>query len=337
VWSGLANEINTLAQATQPTTQGAKMTRHPVRRPVAIALAIACAAALAACGRDDGKKPASQVAVKVNKEEITVHQLNNAMAQFRNLSPEQQKAVAKQVLERMVDQELLVQRAIEKKLDRDPRIMQAMEASRRQILSQAYLDQLAQQIQKPGADEVKKFYDARPELFAERRIYRLQELAIPARPEFTAQALEDEIRKAKSLNDVVAWLKSKNVPFNANSTVKAAEQLPLEVVPKLARLKVGQVMLMPAQQGYLLVQVAATEQQPLDEKQATPFIEQFLLNQKKLELARSEVKQAREAAKIEYVGSFAEGAAAKAPEAPKPAAAKAAEKSAIDKGVAGLR
>jgi len=323
------------------------MTSFPARRIAAPVILVACALTLAACGPEDGKKPASQVAVKVNKEEITVHQLNNAMAQFRNLSPEQQKAATKQVLERMVDQELLVQRAIEKKLDRDPRVMQAIEASRRQILSQAYLDQLTQQLPKAGADEVKKFYDSRPELFAERKIYRLQELAIPGRTEITAQALEEEIRKAKSLNDVVAWLKAKNVPFNANSTVKAAEQLPLEVVPRLAQLKVGQVMLMPSQQGFLLVQVAATETQPLDQKQATPFIEQFLLNQKKLELARNEVKQAREAAKIDYVGSFAEGAAGKAPEGaktegpkvetPKPEGAKAAEKSAIDKGVAGLR
>ncbi len=302
----------------------------------AFALAPAITFFLAACGPDDGKKPASQVAVKVNKEEITVHQLNTAMAQFRNLSPEQQKAVTKQVLERMVDQELLVQKAIEKKLDREPRIMQAMEASKRQILSQAYLDQLTQQLSKPGAEEVRKFYESRPDLFAERRIYRLQELAIPARPEITTQLLEEQVRKAKSLNDVVAWLKSINVPFNANSTVKAAEQLPLEVVPKLAQLQVGQVMLMPAQQGYLLVQVAATEKQPLDEKQATPFIEQFLVNQKRLELARNEVKQVRDAAKIEYVGTFAEEAGAPA----KPAAAKvppATEKSAIDKGVAGLR
>lgn len=302
----------------------------------ACALAPAIAFLFAACGQDDGKKPASQVAVRVNKEEITVHQLNNAMAQFRNLSPEQQQAVTKQVLERMVDQELLVQKAMEKKLDRDPRVMQAIEASKRQILSQTYLEQLAQQLPKPGAEEIRKFYESRPDLFAERKIYRLQELAIPARPEVTAQLLEEQVRKAKSLNDVVSWLKSINVPFNANSTVKAAEQLPLEVVPRLAQLQVGQVMLMPAQQGYLLVQVAATEKQPLDEKQATPFIEQFLVNQKRLELARAEVKQARDAAKIEYVGTFAQ--AAKAAEAPKADASKAAaEKSVIDKGVAGLR
>jgi len=303
----------------------------------AVAPLLAAAALLAACGQDEGKKPASQVAVRVNKEEITVHQLNNAMAQFRNLGPEQQQAATKQVLERMVDQELMVQKAMEKKLDRDPRVMQAIEASKRQILAQTYLEQLAQQLPKPGAEDVRKFYESRPDLFAERKIYRLQELAIPARPEITAQLLEEQVRKAKSLNDVVTWLKSLNVPFNANSTVKAAEQLPLEVVPRLAQLQTGQVMLMPAQQGYLLVQVAATEKQPLDEKQATPFIEQFLMNQKRLELARAEVKQAREAAKIEYVGTFAQAAAAKTPEAPKADAPKAAGKSAIDKGVAGLR
>jgi EpsD family peptidyl-prolyl cis-trans isomerase len=305
----------------------------------ALLLAPAVAVMIAACGKEDGTKTATQVAAKVNREEITVHQLNNAMAQFRNLNPEQQKAATRQVLERMIDQELLVQKAIEKKLDREPRVMQSIEASRRQILSQAYVEQLSAQVQRPSADEIRKFYGERPELFAERKIYRLQELAIPARAEITAQLLEEQVRKAKSLNDVVAWLKSLNVPFNASLTVKGAEQLPLEVVPRLAQLQVGQVMLMPAQQGYLLVQVAATEKQPLDEKQAQPFIEQFLMNQKRLELARGELKSLRDTAKIEYIGDFAADApakAAKGAKAEQPAPA-AAEKSAIDKGVAGLR
>jgi EpsD family peptidyl-prolyl cis-trans isomerase len=306
-------------------------------KQLAVAISIAAGLTVAACGRDDGQRPASQVAAKVNEEEITVHQLNSAMAQFRILNGQQQ-GVTKQVLERMVDQELLVQKAIEKKLDRDPRIVQAMEASRRQILSQAYLEQLNGPIQKPSADEVKKFYDSRPELFADRKIYRLRELAINAGPELTAQALEAAIRKSKSLDDVVTWLKSQNVPFNASATVKAAEQLPLEVVPRLAQLQVGQIMLMPAQRGFLLMQVAAAEKQPLDEKRAQPFIEQYLMNQKKLETARTEIKQLRDAAKIEYLGVFAEVAASGAPEPAKPAAAPArSAPSAIDKGISGLR
>jgi EpsD family peptidyl-prolyl cis-trans isomerase len=309
-----------------------------LRRHRATLLAAVAAVALAACGRDDASRPASQVAVKVNKEEITVHQLNNQLAQLRNLSADQQKQATRQVLERMIDQELLVQKALERKLDRDPRTMQAIESSRRQILAQAYLEQLAQQAGRPTPEEVKRFYAERPELFAERRIYRLQELAIPAREGLTVQALEETVKRAKTLNDVVAWLKEKEIPFNANQTVKAAEQLPLEVLPRLAQLGVGQVMLMPAQQGFLLVQVAAAERQPLDEKQAQPYIEQFLANQKRLALAQSEVKQLRDGAKIEYVGDFASAAGASPPApAAAPAAAKAEGKSVIDKGISGLR
>ncbi len=292
------------------------------------------AVALAACGRDDASRPASQVAAKVNKEEITVHQLNSQLAQLRNLSAEQQQQATRQVLERMIDQELLVQKALERKLDRDPRIMQAIESSRRQILVQAYLEQLAQQAGRPTPEEVKKFYSERPELFAERRIYRLQELAIPAREGLTVQALEETVKRAKTLNDVVAWLKAKDIPFNANQTVKAAEQLPLEVLPRLAQLDIGRVMLIPAQQGFLLVQVAAAELQPLDVKQAQPYIEQFLANQKRLALAQSEVKQLRDGAKIEYVGDFATASGATPPA---PAAAKVEGKSMIDKGISGLR
>jgi EpsD family peptidyl-prolyl cis-trans isomerase len=313
--------------------------RFPIRSPFrfpALFVALAASFALAACGAD--KKPATQVAVKVNKEEITVHQLNNEMARLRGLNEEQRKGAAKQVLERLVDQELLVQRAMERKLDRDPRVMQAIEANKRQILAQAYLDSLTANAARPAADAIKQFYDAHPELFSARKIYRLQELAIGPRPEITTAKVEEELKRAKSLNDMVEWLKREKIPFNANSTVKAAEQLPMEVVPKLAALGIGQAMLMPSQQGYLIVQIAATEPQPLTEEQARPFIEQYLTNQKRVEIARYEIKSLKDGAKIEYVGDFAGGEPAEKQAAPA-AAAPAADpaKAAIEQGIKGLK
>ena len=236
----------------------------------------------------------------------------------------------------MVDQELLVQKALEKKLDGDPRVMQGIEGSKRQILSQAYVDQLTHQLQKPSADEIKKFYDARPELFA-----RGHDLSPGGTRDPQPAGDHPAIARGGDPQGEVAQRRRR---------LAGSEERPLQrqlhgedgrATPARSAAQAG-----PAsgsgdadgrEQGYLLVQVAATETQPLDEKQATPFIEQFLVNQKKLDLARNEVKQLREAATIEYVGSLAEGAAAKAAEAPKPEAPKAAEKSAIDKGGAGLR
>lgn len=279
------------------------MVRMLLPRPLpALVPALLAAVILAACG---GEQPTGKAAAKVNGEIITVQQVDHELARLRGLNEEQKKGAARQVLDRLVDQELLAQRARARGVDRDPRVVQAIESSRRQILAQAYLEAVGAGAVRPTPEEVKQFYAAHPELFAERKLYRLQELAIGARAGLTTERLEAELKQAGSLNDVVAWLKREQIPFNASSTVKAAEQLPMEVVPRIAALEVGQAMLMPAKQGYLIVQIGAIERQPLDEAQAQPFIEQYLANQKRAELARSEVKSLKASAKVEYADEYA--------------------------------
>jgi EpsD family peptidyl-prolyl cis-trans isomerase len=273
-------------------------------------LAIALAAALlASCGKDDSGS-ATRVAVKVNAEEITMHELSSEQARLRLLNGPQSGIPTAQLLDQLVDRTLLVQRAIARELDRDPRVLHAIEASRRQILAQAYLDSITARAARPLPADVVKFYALHPELFAERKIYRLQELAIAPRPDLTTARIEGELREAKSLNEIIDWLKREQITFDANSTVKAAEQLPMEVVPRLTALKQGQALLVPAQQGYLVVQMAAAELQPLSEEQARPFIEQYLTNQRRRELVQEEVRVLRREAHIEYVGEFASDAGA---------------------------
>ena len=115
---------------------------HPIQRSAIQISALALVVLLAACGGDDKKKPASQVAAKVNREEISVHQINAVLSRAGRLSPEQTEKASRDVLEKLIDQELAVQKAIEKKVDRDPNVMQMIEAGRRQILAQAYLEYL---------------------------------------------------------------------------------------------------------------------------------------------------------------------------------------------------
>jgi EpsD family peptidyl-prolyl cis-trans isomerase len=108
---------------------------------------------LAGCGDKKESKGATQTAVKVNKEEITVHQINFMLQQQRGLKPEQAEAASKQILERLIDQELALQKATELKLDRDPRVMQQLEAAKREIVSRAYLEKAGEAASKPTADE----------------------------------------------------------------------------------------------------------------------------------------------------------------------------------------
>lgn len=311
--------------------------------------AVVCSMALVACGDNKGKG-ASQVAAKVNKEEISVHQINFLLQQQRGLKPEQADAAGRQVLERLIDQELALQRAQELKLDRDPRVVQQLEASRREIVSRAYLEKVAEAAPRPSAEEVRKYYEDMPALFRERRIYSIQEVAVEARPD-QIPALRARLDGVKSMNEFVDYLKANNFRFVGNQAVRPAEQLPLTLVENFAKLKDGQAMLVPNAGGAQVYMVAASRSDPIDEVKARGAIEQFLLNDAKRRLVESELKSLRTTARIEYVGKFAE--AASAPTAvPEPAAAKTAVPEAVraaapsasgidtqslDKGLSGLK
>src|SRR5262245_27779262 len=68
---------------------------------------------IAGCGRSDGSKPATQVAVKVNGEEISVHQLNGVLTRLGPIGNVPPERIRTQALERLVDQQLTIQKAKE--------------------------------------------------------------------------------------------------------------------------------------------------------------------------------------------------------------------------------
>jgi EpsD family peptidyl-prolyl cis-trans isomerase len=274
------------------------------------ALAIAVAAlALAGCGdKKDKDKPASQTAAKVNKEEITVHQINFVLQQLRGLKPEQAASASKVALERLIDQELALQKAQDQKLDRDPRVVQQLEAARREIIARSYAEKIANGAPKPSAAEIKAYYDAHPALFRERRVYNLQELMIQAKPEQAAE-LQAKLAAAKGVAEFATYLRENDFKFTANQAVRAAEQLPLANLDKFAQMKDGQTMFNRSPTGAQVLVLVNSRSQPVDETQATPAIEQFLWNERKRKVVEDDLKALRGASKIEYVGDYAKGGA----------------------------
>lgn len=306
-----------------PAPVSAKRTtaRSRVAAVAMTAVLSAGALLLSGCGDKNKDKPASQTAAKVNKEEITVHQINFALSQQRALPPDQAASAGRQVLERLIDQELALQKAQDQKLDRDPRVLQQLDAARREIIARAYLERIGAGAAKPTPAEIKEYYDAHPALFKERKLYSLQELQIEAKPDQLA-TLREKLASSKDIPEFVNFLKSNDFKFAGNQAVRAAEQLPLSLLDRFAAMKDGERTLNPTPQGAQVLVLAGTRSQPVDEQRATPAIEHFLQNERKRKLVEEDLKSLRSAAKIEYVGAYAQGLPDGRP--PQPAAAPAA-------------
>jgi EpsD family peptidyl-prolyl cis-trans isomerase len=247
-------------------------------------LVIGIAVFLAGCQRADAGRPAASVVAKVNGTEIST-----------------QQAASAQALENVIDRELLVQKALASGLERDPAVAQSIDTARRQVLAQAYIERFSKA--NPSPEEVRGFYAENPALFGDRRIYRLQELVVSA-PAELIDVLRAEAARAQDMEQVAAWLRSRNARFSPAAVTQPAEQLPLSQLPQLSRMKPGEIAVFPTPLGASVVQLVHAEPAPLTEQQAAPLIEQFLAGRKRLELAAAEVRRLRESARIEYVGDF---------------------------------
>lgn len=320
------------------------MSPNRITRFTSTLLCVALVLSLSACGNKDGKATATQVAAKVGSEEISVHQINQVLSRNNagGASPEEVQTASRDVLEKLIDQQLAVSQAIENKLDRSPETVAALEAAKRDILARAYIQKIAGTVSKPSTDDAKKYFIDHPELFSARRIFNIQEILVA-----TAPGVLDQLRSmasaGKGTDDVAAWLKSKDIKFGGGNATRTAEQIPLELLSKIHALKDGQNLVLDTPQSITFLHLASSQSSPVDQATALPRIEQFLNNQRATEAINADIKRLRSSTAISYMGEFAKGEVVAVPAAPvtqapnRPVAPADQAKSAIEKGVAGLK
>ena len=266
------------------------------KRAFALSLSVAVAVVLCSCGKPDIKsagRPTSQL----RGEEAPVRHVDSALVRNSKLLGGEADHTAS-AEERITDQELLATEAVQARLDRDERVARAIERARRQILAQAYIDRAMLSAAQPTAEEVGRFYEDNPALFAERRIYRVRELSVDIDPE-RMRSLRSMVARAKNLGEVERWLDSRKLSFEATTSSWAAEQIPLSILRRLFQMRDGQIEVFPAPDGASVVRLEQSAEAGIGRKQAEPVIARYLVNRKRLELAHAEVTKLRERAHVD--------------------------------------
>ena len=288
------------------------------RSALKLSVTLTCVAVLlAACGKKT--EDTSATVATVNGDKITQDQLDYAIKQVSAARPGA-SAPAAQVLQGLVEQRLAVQKAEKDKLDRNPGVLQALEAARKDALARYYVEQLTGKVPKPTADEIKQYYDSHPANFANRNAYVIQKVDARVAPD-QAAAVAASAQAAVGAAAVVDLLKAKGTAVNVTETTQPAESLgPL--LPKISTMTAGQTVAIPQPQGVTALTVVDIQPQHVTLAQAQQAIEQFLWNQKKRDALQAETKDLRAKARIDYLGKFAPGttpapaASAAQPEAP---------------------
>jgi EpsD family peptidyl-prolyl cis-trans isomerase len=256
-------------------------------------LMLGCGAGGAAPGN------ATQVVAKVNGRELTVSQLNQELVAMN--APDSGAASTQEALKRLIDKELLVQAASQAKLDVDPIVQLHIDAALRETLAQAYEERQVYPSVPIDEAELHKFYDSNPDLFSARRVYHA--VAFNTDGAELPDALLANLGQTHSADAVRAQLSRSGVKFQEDEVTRTAETLPLELVPRFAAAKAGDVVVATTESGSPQVLLLhSIDISPVSYDQAKNAIGHFLRGRRNEAALKAYLQQLQSAAKIRYVG-----------------------------------
>jgi len=276
---------------------------HTMRHAAMTAtIVVAVLLPLAACGQH--KKSATQSAARVDGTEITVSQINYRLQRERGLRPEQMDEASHKVLEQLIDEQLIVDRAEKVKMDQQPEAEQALLAARREVLARAYVEQAAATVPAPTDQAMHAYFDANDALFTNRHVYTLKEYLARV-PEDQIPALRAMIDAGKPPADVEAWFKQHDYPFRGQQTTHAAEQVPLNALKALAATPEGHALVISSGNQVHVTYVVSAVSQPVTFERAKPAIGQFLSSDARRKVTESNMAALKSSGKISYAPQYA--------------------------------
>ncbi len=271
--------------------------------------ALGALAGLSACPFSEKLKgeETDQVAAVVNDSEISVHQVKAYLVRNPGLSA-LGDAAGRRALDALIEQEMAAQAARRLNLDKAPAVIQAMELAKREVLARAYQDELAAKADQPDSEAIRKYYDDHPELFSNRKQYTLTQTLVKGDASALA-GLKDKVEHTVSFDALKQLLESQPVQFSSQTGTQWAEDLPMDLLPKLVFLKDGQSLVVPQTTGMALLTVIKAEPKPLSRNTATEAIKSVLITSARRAQVKAGMDEVHGQSKVERKGVFAKAEA----------------------------
>lgn len=261
---------------------------------------LAATTIISGCGDDNSApKDQSQVLAKVNGKEITIMQLNQLLVS----QPKVDEKIKKQLLDKLIDQELLIQKSEELKLDRNPEVLQNIEYSKRQVLAQAAASKLIGENAEPSSTDIKNYYTSNAAMFENRNLFDVDVFVINKTD--ANKITNTELQNSTSAIVTAQVLDKLGVTYKQNHAKRYSEQLPDAIVKQLNQIKDGDMIKTSGENGeVVLMQLKSRLPLPVTETDAEQTIRQILINKNLQEKMQEKMNVIRSNSKIEIVSDL---------------------------------
>lgn len=281
---------------------------------VALGMGLVTMVTLVGCNRGGSTAGGgdSQIAAQVNKGEISVHQVQALLRAQPAVAAQWGEKAADRALDVLIEQELAAQAAAQAGLDKQPQVIQSLALAQREVLARAYQDQLAEKARLPDTAAINTYYDEHPELFVQRKVYQLEETVVRPSSRDEAEALVRELPTLSGPEALSLHLTAKGLRKASQRVSLAAENVPMDWLPKLAQLPVGRSLAAMRGEAVVIWTLVAAEESPMLLAQAKPAIQAALVRQARQQAIHEGMKKLRDQAKIERRQTAAAAAASSA-------------------------
>ena len=189
-----------------------------------------------------GGTPTGQVAARVGNDEITVQELQAEMAGYNAPDAKTRKAAEQQALQNIIQRKLIAKAATKAGIAKSPAY--AIEKARMEdmLLVQSWQKSLSDAVPEPGPEQIRQYINQHPELFANRKVYIVDQLRMqaPSDPKLAA-----ELKPLNTLDDIAKVLQSKGIRFEQARGALDSLELGSGIVTQIEKLPAGEIFVLP--------------------------------------------------------------------------------------------
>lgn len=236
---------------------------------------VAAPLALAACG-GKADAPTGQVVASVNGEEITTTDLESELSGATAPTPEGQKNLQRMALENIINRTILAQAAEAEGLAKGPEFAVLERKAKQAALVELLQRNLGKTIPQPGSEEIENFISDNPSMFANRKIFVVDQIVVPQANEQLLKALQP----VKTMAEAQAVLQKFNVKSNKTVGVIDALTIPPQAAQQIAALPPDEVFIIPANGAIRINHVRSSQVDPITGAQAQSVAKEILSRQR---------------------------------------------------------